>query len=192
LQISQDGTVAYIVLQYAEGAMAIDPADVEDVFTLVDGSNSDLLQVEAGGQIIALGETPELGSSEIYGIILAMIIMLIMFGSVIAMGLPIITALVGVGLSILAAPLLANVFTMNDMITAAFISMMGLGVGIDYALFILNRYRDNLNQGMDVENAVGVAINTAGRSVAFAGVTVAIGLLGLALIRIPFVTGLGI
>jgi RND superfamily putative drug exporter len=70
--------------------------------------------------------------------------------------------------------------------------MMGLGVGIDYALFILNRYRDNLLHGMDVEDAVGVAINTAGRSVGFAGTTVAIGLLGLALIRIPFVTGLGV
>lgn len=192
LQISEDGTIAYVVLQYEMQAMEMDEADVEAVFHLVDSSNSELLQVEAGGTVVSMGETPELGSSEIVGIAIAMVIMLVMFGSVIAMGLPIITAVVGVGMAMLIAPLFANTFTMNDMITTAFISMMGLGVGIDYALFILNRYRDNLLHGMDVENAVGVAINTAGRSVGFAGTTVAIGLLGLSLIRIPFVTGLGI
>lgn len=192
LQISEDGTIAYAVLQYGVSAMEVDPEEIQEVFAVVDGANSDLLQVEAGGTIVSLGETPELGSSEILGVGIAMLIMLAMFGSVIAMGLPIITAVIGVGIAMLAAPLFANGFTMNDMITAAFISMMGLGVGIDYALFILNRYRDNLNEGMDVENAVGVAINTAGRSVGFAGVTVAIGLMGLSLIRIPFVTGLGV
>ncbi len=191
-QVSADGTIAYAVLQYNAQAMDLQPEDIAPLFNLVDSANSDLLRVEVSGQIVSIGEVPELAGSEIIGIIFAMVIMLLMFGSVVAMGLPIVTALVGVGMSVVALPLLANSFVFNDQITPAFVSMMGLGVGIDYALFIVNRYRDNLLHGMDVEDAVGVAINTAGRSVGFAGTTVAIGLLGLALIRIPFVTGLGV
>lgn len=191
-QISTDGTIAYAVLQYSDQAMELPIEEIAPLFDLVDGANSDLLRVEVSGQVVAAGEVPELGGSEVLGIIIAMVIMLVMFGSVVAMGLPIVTALIGVGTSVIALPLLANSFVFNDQITPAFVSMMGLGVGIDYALFIVNRYRDNLLHGMDVEDAVGVAINTAGRSVGFAGTTVAIGLLGLALIRIPFVTGLGV
>ena len=191
-QISPTGQIAYATLQYGVSAIEIEPDDVEALFDLVDAASSSTLQVETGGQIVIAGEIPELGSSEIVGVVLAMLIMLAMFGSVIAMGLPIVTALVGVGAGMLAMPLLANVFTLHSAITNAFLSMMGLGVGIDYALFIVNRFRDNLLQGQSVEDATGVAIDTAGRSVAFAGTTVAIGLLGLALVGIPFVTGLGI
>ena len=190
--ISEDGTIAYLSVQYATSAIEVDPASITSLFDLVDGANSDTLTVEVGGQVASMGEFPELGSSEIYGVIAAMIIMLVMFGSVIAMGLPIITAIVGVGIATIVTPLFANWFTMSSDITSAFLSMMGLGVGIDYALFIVNRYRDNLLHGMDKEDAVAVAINTSGRSVAFAGTTVAIGLLGLSVIGIPFVTGIGI
>ncbi|MCO5216959.1 MAG: MMPL family transporter [Thermomicrobiales bacterium] len=192
LQISEDGTIAYLMVQYGGSAMELTPEDVAPLFELVDGANSDTLRVEVGGQVASMGEIPELGNNEIYGIIAAMVIMLLMFGSVIAMGLPIITAIAGVGISMITLPIFANWFTMSSDITTAFLSMMGLGVGIDYALFIVNRYRDNLLHGQEVEDAVAVAINTAGRSVAFAGTTVAIGLLGLAVIRIPFVTGIGI
>ena len=191
-QISPTGQIAYASVQYGVSATEVEPEDVTALFDLVDVSSSGTLQVEAGGQIVTAGEIPELGSSEIVGIIFAMVIMLVMFGSVIAMGLPIVTALIGVGVGMLAMPLLANVFVMHSAVTSAFLSMLGLGVGIDYALFIVNRFRDNLLHGQSVEDATGVAIDTAGRSVAFAGVTVAIGLLGLSLIGIPFVTGLGI
>lgn len=192
MQLSEDGSMALITLQYGVSAIEVAPEDVASLFELVDGANSDVLRVEVGGQIAAMGEFPELGSNEIFGIIAAMVILLVMFGSVIAMGLPIITALVGVGVSVITLPLFANTFTMSSDITTAFLSMMGLGVGIDYALFIVNRYRDNLIQGQTPADAATVAINTAGRSVAFAGTTVAIGLLGLSVIRIPFVTGIGI
>lgn len=192
LQLSEDGTMALITLQYGVSAIEIEPEEITPLFDLVDGANSDVIRVEVGGQVASMGEFPELGSNEIYGIIVAMIILLGMFGSVIAMGLPIVTALVGVGVSVIALPLFANWFTMSSDITTAFLSMMGLGVGIDYALFIVNRYRDNLLHGQSVADAATVAINTAGRSVAFAGVTVAIGLLGLGVIRIPFVTGIGV
>lgn len=191
-QLSDDGSIAMIILQYGVSAIEIDPEDITPLFDLVDNANSDVIRVEVGGQVASMGEFPELGSNEIYGIIVAMVILLAMFGSVIAMGLPIVTAISGVGVSVLVLPLFANWFTMSSDITTAFLSMMGLGVGIDYALFIVNRYRDNLLQGQSVADAVTVAINTAGRSVAFAGITVAIGLLGLGVIRIPFVTGIGV
>lgn len=191
-QISPNGEIAYASVQYGMSAMDVEPADVEALFDLVDSSATATLQVEAGGQIVTAGEAPEIGSSEIFGIIIAMVILFAMFGSVVAMGLPIITALIGVAIGILAMPLFANVFTLHSQIATAFLSMMGLGVGIDYALFIVNRFRDNLIQGQNVVDATGVAIDTAGRSVAFAGVTVAIGLLGLSLIGIPIITGLGI
>lgn len=191
-QIAPDGTIGYATLQYAVAATEVEQGDVDALFDLVDAASTDQLQVEVGGQIVTAGEIPELGSSEIVGIAFAMVIMLVMFGSVIAMGLPIVTALIGVGVSLLAMPLFANLFTMHSLISSAFLSMMGLGVGIDYALFIVNRFRDNLIHGHDIEDSVSLAVDTSGRSVIFAGVTVAIGLLGLALIGIPFVTGLGV
>ncbi|HWV23221.1 MAG TPA: MMPL family transporter [Thermomicrobiales bacterium] len=192
MQISPDGHIAYAQVTYGQAASEIPKEDIDELFALVDSSATDTLRVEVGGQVAQMGEFPELGNSEIIGIIVAMVILLVMFGSVIAMGLPIITALIGVGIGVLTVPLLANTFVMNADITDAFLSMMGLGVGIDYALFILNRYRDGLQDGLSVPDAVANATNTAARSVSFAGITVAIGLLGLSVIRIPFVTGLGL
>jgi RND superfamily putative drug exporter len=191
-QISPNGQIAYASVQYSMAATDVEVKDVEALFDLIETSSTSTLQVEAGGQIVTAGEAPEIGSSEIFGIIIAMVILFGMFGSVVAMGLPIVTALIGVGIGILAMPLFANIFTLHSQIATAFLSMMGLGVGIDYALFIVNRFRDNLLHGQNVVDATGVAIDTAGRSVAFAGVTVAIGLLGLSLIGIPIITGLGI
>jgi RND superfamily putative drug exporter len=191
-QISPNGQIAYASVQYSMAATDVEVEDVEALFDLIETSSTSTLQVEAGGQIVTAGEAPEIGSSEIFGIIIAMVILFGMFGSVVAMGLPVVTALIGVGIGILAMPLFANVFTLHSQIATAFLSMMGLGVGIDYALFIVNRFRDNLLHGQNVVDATSVAIDTAGRSVAFAGVTVAIGLLGLSLIGIPIITGLGI
>ncbi|MGH2550076.1 MAG: MMPL family transporter, partial [Thermomicrobiales bacterium] len=124
------------------------------------------------------------------GIAAAIVILLITFGSVIAMGLPIITALVGVVIGTLVAILGAAVFDLNT-ITTAFVSMMGLGVGIDYSLFIVTRFREGRHKGMSVENAVVAAIDSAGRAVLFAGSIVVIAMLGLFIIGIPFVGFLG-
>jgi putative drug exporter of the RND superfamily len=191
--ISEDGTIAFATVQFDKAAMEIDKANVETILGIVDGANADGLQVAAGGQVIQANELAvESGTSEIVGIVVAMLIMLVMFGSVIAMGLPIVTAVLGLGLSILVNYLFANWFTLSDSVTLAFVSMMGLGVGIDYALFIVNRYRDGLLHGKSAEDAAVRAIDTSGRAVIFAGTTVAIALLGLTLIRIPFVTGMGI
>ena len=191
--ISADGTIGYATVQFDRPAAEVDAAQVEDMLAIVDAANGDGFVVEAGGEVVAANEAAvESRTSEVVGIVVAMVIMLVMFGSIVAMGLPIITAVVGLGMALLVAPIFANWFTMSDAVTLAFISMMGLGVGIDYALFIVNRYRDGLLAGKSPEDAAVRAIDTSGRAVIFAGVTVAIALLGLLVIQIPFVTGLGI
>ncbi len=146
------------------------------------------LDIEYGGQIFAVFEFPE---SELLGILAAIIILLVAFGSVLAMGLPIGTALFGLGVGIGIVGIGSNVVTMPDF-SAQMTAMIGLGVGIDYALFIVTRYRENLRKGMTPEDATVEAVNTSGRAVIFAGITVMISLLGLFVIGIEFVRGLAI
>ncbi|CAA9249596.1 MAG: Integral membrane protein [uncultured Acidimicrobiales bacterium] len=146
------------------------------------------LQVEYGGAIFAEFAAPE---SEILGLAFAIFILVVAFGSVLAMGLPIGTAIAGIGLGSIVVGLLSNVVEMPDF-TSILAVMIGLGVGIDYALFIVTRYREGLHAGLSTEHAVGVAINTAGRAVLFAGTTVVISLLGMLLMNLAFVSGLGI
>ncbi|CAN5392240.1 MMPL family transporter [soil metagenome] len=190
--VSADGKLAYATVQYDKAANDVEKDNTQQLIDLVESSGGNGLVVEAGGSVIGAAEEGDLGSSELIGIGVAIIIMLIMFGSILATGLPIITALVGVVMGTLLAMIFANFFTLSESITGAFISMMGLGVGIDYALFIVNRYRDGLLKGDSVGHAASTAINSSGRAVMFAGTTVAIAMLGLIVIRIPFVTGMGI
>lgn len=187
--ISPDGTIAYATVQYGVSGVELEEASVEALLDLVDETRTDTLQVEAGGQVVQ--ELPETGASEIVGIIAAVIILLIMFGSVIAMGMPILTAGIGVGISVLVATLLANFLDFST-ISTALISMMGLGVGIDYALFIITRFREERSHGHDVTRSVVTAVDTAGRSVLFAGTVVIIALLGLFITGIPFIGMLGL
>jgi putative drug exporter of the RND superfamily len=146
------------------------------------------LQIEYGGQVFAEFHPPE---SEVLGLGFAVIILVLAFGSVLAMGLPIGTAFFGIGVGVSIVTIASNVFTMPDFTTALAV-MIGLGVGIDYALFIVTRYREGLHAGMSGEEAAGAAINTAGRAVLFAGTTVVISLLGMLLMRLQFVNGLAI
>jgi putative drug exporter of the RND superfamily len=146
------------------------------------------LRVEYGGQIFAVFEFPE---SELLGILAAIIILLIAFGSVLAMGLPIGTALFGLGVGIGIVGLGSNLFNMPDF-SAQMTAMIGLGVGIDYALFIVTRYRENLRDAMTPEDSTVEAVDTAGRAVIFAGITVMISLLGLFMIGVEFVRGIAI
>ena len=146
------------------------------------------LQIEYGGQLFAAFEFPE---SELLGILAAIIILLIAFGSVLAMGLPVGTALFGLGVGIGVVGLSSNVVRMPDF-SAQITAMIGLGVGIDYALFIVTRYRENLHKGHGPEAATVEAVNSAGRAVIFAGITVMISLLGLFVIGIEFVRGIAI
>ena len=146
------------------------------------------MQIEYGGDLFGTFELPE---SEILGIIAAVIILILAFGSVLAMGLPIGTALFGLGIGSSIVALASNVISMPDF-TTAMVAMIGLGVGIDYALFIVTRYREGLRLGLGVEDAVSESMDTSGRAVLFAGITVIISLLGLTLVGLSFVTGVAI
>ena len=146
------------------------------------------LQTELGGFIFAEFEEP---SSEILGVAFAIVILIFAFGSVLAMGLPISVALFGIGIGTILVSLISNVMSVPDFATFLGV-MIGLGVGIDYALLIVTRYREQLHAGYSGRQAVGIALDTAGRSVLFAGTTVVISLLGMLLMGVAFVQGLAV
>ncbi|MEL6985745.1 MAG: MMPL family transporter, partial [Actinomycetota bacterium] len=146
------------------------------------------LQIETGGQILSEFEPPE---TELIGLAFAVIVLILSFGSVMAMGLPIGVAVAGVATGIAGINLLSNLISMPDF-AIQIGAMIGLGVGIDYALFIVTRYRNSLAAGHQPIDAVGIAIDTAGRAVVFAGFTVVVSLLGMLLIGLAFISGLGI
>ena len=158
-------------------------AQLKQLIPQIDG-----LEVEIGGQIFAEFDVP---SSEMLGLSFAIIVLIIAFGSVLAMGLPVGVALAGIGVGSLLAGLLSNIFSIPDFATTVAV-MLGLGVGIDYALFIVTRFRENLHHGASVEEATVTAIDTAGRAVSFAGTTVVISLLGMVLMNLSFITGLAV
>ncbi|MDQ3980869.1 MAG: MMPL family transporter, partial [Actinomycetota bacterium] len=146
------------------------------------------LQIELGGFIFAEFEEP---SSELLGVAFAVVILIVAFGSVLAMGLPVGVALFGIGIGTSIITLLSTVMAIPDFATFLGI-MIGLGVGIDYALLIATRYREQLRGGQTVRQSVQVAIDTAGRSVLFAGTTVVISLLGMLLMDVGFIQGLAV
>ncbi len=146
------------------------------------------VQVEIGGAAFTEFAAP---SSEILGVAFAIVILIVAFGSVLAMSLPIGVALAGIGVGTILIGLISNVLTLPDFATVLGI-MIGLGVGIDYALFIVTRYRENLHKGQSIQQAVVVAMDTAGRAVTFAGTTVVISLLGMLTMQVSFVGGLAV
>jgi RND superfamily putative drug exporter len=146
------------------------------------------VRTELGGFIFAEFEEP---SSEVLGLAFAIVILILAFGSVLAMGLPVGVALFGIGIGTAIITLLSNVLTVPDFATFLGI-MIGLGVGIDYALLIVTRYREQLHAGHTVRESVAIASDTAGRSVLFAGSTVVISLLGMLVMKVKFVEGLAV
>jgi putative drug exporter of the RND superfamily len=189
-QVNQDGTIAFAQIDIADTRTFTELNEIgEDIIDQGDELNTvDGLEIEYGGDLFATFELPE---SEVYGLIAAVIILILAFGSVLAMGLPIGIALFGLGIASALVSLASNVITMPDF-TTSMVAMIGLGVGIDYALFIVTRYRENLKRGASVEDSVVAAIDTSGRAVMFAGITVIIALLGLLLIGLAFVQGVAI
>ncbi len=189
-QISRDGTIAFAQLDIRDSRTFTELQDIGNEIREFGESVAapDQLQVEYGGDLFAEFELPE---SEIYGLIAAVIILILAFGSVLAMGLPIGTALFGLGVASALVSLLSNVISMPDF-TTAMVAMIGIGVGIDYALFIVTRFRDNLHDGVPVDKAIVDSLDTSGRAVLFAGLTVIISLLGLMLIGLSFVQGVAV
>lgn len=146
------------------------------------------VQVEIGGAAFAEFAAPD---SEVLGLAFAIVILILAFGSVLAMGLPVGVALAGIGVGTVLVGLVSNVLTLPDFATILGV-MIGLGVGIDYALFIVTRHRENLHRGHSVEQSTAIALDTAGRAVTFAGTTVVISLLGMLTMNVSFVTGLAV
>src|SRR5204862_50924 len=171
-----DPNVAYAEVNFADRSNEQFRDDGERIKELGEQIHVPGLEIEYGGDMFATD--PINGATEAIGIMAAMIILLIAFGSVLAMGLPIGTALFGIGTGVAIVLILRSVIDMPDFTTAA-VAMVGIGVGIDYALFIVTRYRENLAAGLDPERSVVHSIDTAGRAVLFAGSTVVISVLGL-------------
>lgn len=185
--ISEDGTIAFATVSIPADT-DIETAGKWGVGQIEEAPEIDGLRIEYGGDIFAEFEAP---AAELIGLAFAIVILILAFGSVLAMGLPIGTALAGIGVGSILLTLLSNVITMPDFATILGV-MIGLGVGIDYALFIVTRYREQLRAGHTVEEAVAIAIDTSGRAVTFAGLTVVISLLGMLLMGVSFVSGLGL
>lgn len=190
-QISADGKTAYATVNYDAPASDIKIADIEKLIEATEAASGEGLIVEPGGQIIAQAEQEPPGKSELIGIAAAALILLVAFGSVVAMGLPLLTAIVGLASGFMGILIAARYIDISTF-TPAFATMIGIGVGIDYALFVVTRFREGLADGLDTKEATVRAVDTAGRAVIFAGGVVVIAMLGLMTIGIPFVSALGI
>jgi RND superfamily putative drug exporter len=187
--ISKDGTIAYAQVSYKVSGMELKDATKDALKEAAQDARGSGLTVEVGGD--ALQAVPETGSTEIIGIAVAAVVLVITFGSLIAAGLPLLTALVGVGIGVSTITALANALDLGTT-TSTLAMMIGLAVGIDYALFIVSRYRAELAEGREREEAAGRAVGTAGSAVVFAGLTVVIALVGLAVVNVPMLTKMGV
>lgn len=189
--VSPDGDIALVRVQYpaVEHLEASDLDNLKD--TVADLREESSLTLETGGDLFFAFEEAPTGLGEVAGIIVAMIVLLIAFGSFVAMGLPIGMALFGLVIGITSMKLVTYLVDIPAW-APELAAMVGLGVGIDYALFLVTRHRENLAAGMPVPEAVGRALATAGQAVIFAGGTVVVAILGLLVAGIPFVTGGGV
>ena len=190
-QVSPGGKIAFADIQFDVRANDVPNAVADQITALGKRADGPGLQIEFGGQVIEQAEQQPPGQSTAAGLLAAIVILLIAFGSVLAMGLPIMTALFGIGIGTSLILLLANFIAVPDFTTEV-AAMIGLGVGIDYSLFIVTRYRRGLFEGLDPEAAVIRSMATAGRAVLFAGIVVVISLLGALLMGLAFLQGIAI
>ncbi|MGI8332009.1 MMPL family transporter [Actinomadura scrupuli] len=190
-QVSADGRTAYAQVAFALQDPKLPKADVQRVVDTAEKARTGGLRVELGGNTISRLERTPPSSSELIGVVAAAIVLLVAFGSFFAMLLPILTAIAGLGSGLMTVGLLTHVLTIGQ-IGPILGALIGLGVGIDYALFIVTRHRTGLKAGLSVEASVVKAIDTSGRAVLFAGATVVIALLGLFVLGMSFLNGLAI
>ncbi|MER6958356.1 MMPL family transporter [Streptomyces sp. NPDC000618] len=188
--VSKDGKVAYTSVKYDVSAVEIQDSTREALEATGDKAKDAGLTVEMGGDALQAQPGQE-AIGEIIGLVIAAIVLVLTLGSLVAAGLPLLTAIIGVGIGGATITSLASAFDLGDS-TATLALMIGLAVGIDYALFIVSRYRGELAEGRDREEAVGRAVGTAGSAVVFAGLTVVIALAGLAVVNVPMLTKMGL
>jgi putative drug exporter of the RND superfamily len=176
--LSPDGRTAFATVAFDERADALPKSAVNRVIDVARSARTRNLQIELGGRAIQEAHRPSLGAATAVGLVAAAAVLLFTFGSLVAAGLPIITALLGLGSALGLIGLGSRLLDTPDFSTQL-AALLGLGVGIDYALFIVTRFRERYAAGADVADAIAAAMDTAGRAVLFAGITVIIALLGM-------------
>ncbi|MEU1363768.1 MMPL family transporter [Micromonospora zamorensis] len=187
--VSPNGRYALVQVQFATGRDEVTDEQRTAYEEVGAAAEAKGWQVAPGGEV--LGGEPEIGSTEALGVLVAAIVLIITFGSLVAAGMTMLNALIGVGVGMAGLFALSGVIELTS--TAPILALMlGLAVGIDYSLFITSRHRQNLLEGLSPEEAVGRAVGTAGSAVVFAGATVVIALAGLAVVNIPFLTVMGL
>jgi RND superfamily putative drug exporter len=189
-QISPDGHIAYATVVFDHTTDALSKSTIQTVSDHARQLRHPGFDVVLGGAPIAKIQKFSYGGAEGVGILAAVVILLLTFGSVIAMGLPILTALFGIAIAFGVLDLLSHGFV-TPSFAPEIAAMIGIGVGIDYALFVVTRYREALHEGLTPEDSVTMALATSGRAVLFAGCTVVISLVGMFLLGESFIYGLG-
>ncbi|MGV9859615.1 MMPL family transporter [Gordonia sp. NPDC003425] len=187
--LGDNGTVGLIQIKQNIKARDLTTADMKQFEDLLAKYRGNGLQVEGTGSLMQVFQQG--GVSELLGFVIAFIVMIIAFAAVVAAFIPIVTGIFGVGITMLLVTLSAKVFDVQQSATTI-ITMLGIAVSIDYALFIVSRYRSELNLGGSREAAAGRAVGTAGSAVVFAGLTVVIAVCALSVVGIPFITQMGI
>lgn len=190
---SSDGKTAYALVQLEKGAGQVDKSTLESVAEITINLNLSTpeLEAERGGNLINVQPGEILGLSELTGLVIALAVLLLTFRSLISAGMPLLIAIVGVGITIAGLFSLSQLIDVNTT-TPALGAMLGLAVGIDYSLFIVSKYRTLLMEGYSYNKAAGRAIGTAGNAVIFAASTVIIALAALSVVNIPFMTTMGL
>ncbi|ABW15071.1 MMPL domain protein [Parafrankia sp. EAN1pec] len=190
-QTNPDGTTAFatVALDLPGNELPLD--DIERLVDTARSYDSGALQVELTGQVVAIVEQPQQSASELIGVVAAAVILFLAFGSLLAVTLPLITAIMALGVGMALIVQVSHLTTVAEFSTML-ATLIGLGVGIDYALFIVNRHRIGLRAGRTPEESAVTAVNTSGRAVIFAGMTVCIALLGLFALGVTFLYGVAL
>src|ERR1700730_12323206 len=190
-RVSPDGSIAYATVTFDKQAGDMPAKVAKPLIDAVKRIKVPGLRIELSGRVVARALQPPMGATEGIGLLAAIVILFLAFGSLLAMSLPILAAVFGVGIGLVFVTLLSHLITVPSF--APYVALMiGLGVGIDYALFIVVRYRTGLHDGLSPEDANVLALTTAGRAVLFAGCTVIISLLGMFMMGIGFIYGLSL
>ncbi|WP_370664614.1 MMPL family transporter [Streptomyces sp. IBSBF 2507] len=187
--VSEDASTAYATITYRTTADDLTEASKEALTEAVERARDAGLTVEVGGS--ALETEPAQGIGEVLGILVAAVVLLITFGSLAAAGLPLLTAVLGVGISLATITALGSALGFSSTV-GELAMMLGLAVGIDYSLFVVSRYREERAKGHQAQEAAALAVGTAGSAVVFAGLTVVIALLGLSVVGVPTLTKMGV
>lgn len=189
--ISESGTIAYAQVQMKESSGSITEETLSEIQKDVSTARTNGLQIESGGDLVSRSPGEILGVGEVGGVVIALVVLVITLGSLIAAGMPIITALFAIGISMAGLFSMSQLFEINAT-TPVLAVMLGLAVGIDYSLFIISKYRSLVLEGYSYKDASARAIGTAGNAVIFAALTVVIALSALSIVNIPFMTMMGL